>query len=113
MKLDFLTPGDWRDSYESRLTNDNGTIDSSGGYEVNSLSQILTVVGEFIRTAHGQTIIDLFKSFCVYIDGDLFGEYRECDNKFHVFPPMKLVEIDGKLAAYYPFGSQDKLFSVC
>ena len=112
MKLDFLTPGDWRDSYGSRIANDNAGIESEGGYEVYNMMHILACVRNYTNSDYGKHMLDLFPYFCIYIDGELFGEVNR-RNEFKVFAPCEyLPSYDGKTRLRYPFGDKDKVFAI-
>ena len=108
--LDFLCDGDWRDSYESRLVNDNMTIESAGGYEVNNLQDILNVCRGFINSEKGKHTLELFNnSVSIYLDGELKGEIR--DKHFILFPTT-IIKPEDPIRIYYPYGRTKHSFNL-
>ena len=82
MVLDILCPGDWQDSYESRYLSDG-----SYNIEVNNIHDVLNAVKNYFSSPFGKDSLSLFKSFDLYLDGSLFGEY--IDGQVIVFPKIK------------------------
>ena len=100
MKLDILCPGSWMDSYESRLICE--------GFEVYSMHTVLTVLSSFFSSDNGRYHQELFRSFDLYLDGNLFGSYSY--GNLVVFPTTETVidDVTGEIGYRYPNG--DKSF---
>lgn len=112
MKLDFLCPGEWGDSYEARIINPN-SLEDCGGYVVTSMQDVLNACRIFIsavkKFTYDSGYFDLFKYVEIYIDsrcaGTLYetGRLRLC--------PLCQIDVES-MTVYYPYGDRALLFDV-
>lgn len=109
MNLDFLTPGDWRDSYESRIANDNCSQYDFGGYEVRGLNDIINVCKVYMSKKDNKDRVIDWRSIDVYVDGKLFGMLNP-NSTLTVLAPT-VCDWD-RLLIYYPHGRENKTISL-
>lgn len=105
MTLDFLCPGDWMDSYESRIVNPN-SLEDKGGYYVDRLADVLNACSVFLDA--DKHYFELFSELELYIDGH-FAARMGRDKVLVLRAPCDVL-LDGTI--FYPFGMKDMLFDV-
>ncbi len=98
MFLDFLTDGDWRDSYESRIVNPNCGVQDSGGYVVNCIQDILNVLKVTFEDVKGEYI---------YIDGKCFGRVDDSRHRVTVYAPCDTIVTSDDILLKYPYGKEN------
>lgn len=99
--LDFLCPGDWMDSYESRCCNPfNGDVQGRCEIVVESFAHVCNAIRRFNQDKH---YWELFGIVYLYLNGSLFGEYN--GKELTVYAPS-IIDAE-KCTIRYPFGDKD------
>lgn len=107
MKLDFLTPGSWEDSYSSRLANPNMTADFAGGYRIRKWNSILACCRDFLKK--DPHYFELFKTVELYVDSHYVGTMT--GDGIVRFAAPSVVDMD-KDEIFYPLGNKGYLFRI-
>lgn len=99
--LDFLTPGDWGESYSSRLVNPNF---ESAGYPVRCMQDIINAIQCFLYA--DKEYFNLFRSLELYLDGHLIGQLRS-DGGLCIYAPSETKRTENDVIIRYPYGDKN------
>lgn len=108
MTLDFLCPGDWQDSYESRIVNPNAML-GKGGYCVENIADLFNVCKMFNRD--NVRYYDLFANVDIYLDGELKASLRK-DGTLRIFAPCETKVTHDDILLCWSIGKEDFIFDV-
>lgn len=97
--MDLLCPGDWMDSYSSRLVNPNFEC---AGYPVNCMQDVFNVLRNFLSVA--SEYFSLFKTLEIYLDGKPVAEMTS-DGTLEIYSPHTIL-VNDEIIIRYPFGCE-------
>ena len=97
MRVDIVCPGDWQDSFESRMLGE-----SVWDANITGIQDLLLLCKSYFESESGKYEQELFPYFPIYIDGQLVGEYSH--GEITLDPPHKTRIVDDKFYTEFKDG---------